>query len=189
MIRVYTPAELAALCRDMHPTLGMQARGLLLLAGNDEPEAFGYMVDGKVYTLAQMLASNRDDEDVCDWLCDANPGDVFEDIQRVECVALPVFVEEPEPCSSCIGTGIGNPHVEGSRCSACNGRGYIRPSPAPSDEEPWAWNHFDPEPGDDTDEVAFIAGDRAYNVGKGERLARENDRRALEIQLNGAGRV
>ncbi len=131
MIRVYTPAELAALCRDMHPTLGMQARGLLLLAGNDEPE----------------------------------------------------------PCSSCIGTGIGNPHVEGSRCSACNGRGYIRPSPAPSDEEPWAWNHFDPEPGDDTDEVAFIAGDRAYNVGKGERLARENDRRALEIQLNGAGRV
>lgn len=37
---------------------------------------------------------------------------------------------EPEPdngCTSCQGTGIGNPRVEGSNCWACNGRGYIKP--------------------------------------------------------------
>lgn len=38
MPRAYTPAELAALCRDMHPTLDMRARGALLCATNDEPE-------------------------------------------------------------------------------------------------------------------------------------------------------
>lgn len=130
MPRAYTPAELAALCRDMHPTLDMQARGRMLNSQNDEPE--------------------------------------------------------PEYCSSCIGTGIGNPHVEGSRCSACNGRGYIRRSPAPNDEDPWAWNHFEPEPGDEpepADEAALLAADRQYNVGKAERFHRENDRRALLLQV------
>lgn len=38
MTRAYTPAELAALCRDMHPTLDMRARGALLASANEEPE-------------------------------------------------------------------------------------------------------------------------------------------------------
>lgn len=38
MPRAYTPAELAALCRDMHPTLDMQARGALLASANEEPD-------------------------------------------------------------------------------------------------------------------------------------------------------
>lgn len=57
--------------------------------------------------------------------------------------------EPDDTCPSCIGTGIGNPHVERSVCDACNGRGVIRPERAPVDEDRWAWNHFGPEPGDD----------------------------------------
>ncbi len=122
--RAYTPAELAALCQGMHPTLDMQARGRLLNSQNDEPE--------------------------------------------------------PEPCSSCIGTGIGNPHVEGSRCSACNGRGYIRQSPAPNDEDPWAWNHFEPEPGDEPEPDL---GPVVRSESKAERFHRLNDRRALLLEV------
>ena len=87
---------------------------------------------------------------------------------------------EPEPCSSCIGTGIGNPHVEGSRCSACNGRGYIRQSPAPNDEDPWAWNHFEPEPGDEPEPDL---GPVVRSESKAERFHRLNDRRALLLQV------
>jgi hypothetical protein len=61
---------------------------------------------------------------------------------------------EPTDCPSCIGTGIGNPHIEGSVCSACNGRGFIQRPKAPTDEDRWAWNHFEPEPGDDVTDAA-----------------------------------
>lgn len=63
--------------------------------------------------------------------------------------------DEPDYCSSCIGTGIGNPHDPRSSCSACDGRGIVRPRTPPSIEEPWAWNHFGPEPGDVEDEHGF----------------------------------
>ena len=54
-----------------------------------------------------------------------------------------------DECRSCMGTGIGNPHVERSVCSACNGRGVIQPPKEPTDDDRWAWNHFQPEPGDE----------------------------------------
>lgn len=56
-----------------------------------------------------------------------------------------------DTCRSCMGTGIGNPNVERSVCSSCNGRGVTTPPKASVDEDRWAWNHFEPEPGD----VAF----------------------------------
>jgi len=59
------------------------------------------------------------------------------------------MADDPDICPSCIGTGIGNPNVERSVCSACNGRGAIRQPAPPVDEDRWAWNHFSPEPGDD----------------------------------------
>lgn len=55
----------------------------------------------------------------------------------------------PDCCESCIGTGIGNPHVERSVCAACNGTGRVFPERHFVDEDRWAWNHFDPEPGED----------------------------------------
>lgn len=61
--------------------------------------------------------------------------------------------DEPDCCPSCIGTGIGNPHVERSVCSACNGSGVRRPVRKFADEERWAWNHFEPEPGDEAPDV------------------------------------
>jgi DnaJ-class molecular chaperone len=54
-----------------------------------------------------------------------------------------------DTCQSCIGTGIGNPHVERSVCSTCGGSGVRRPDRQFVDEDRWAWNHFDPEPGDE----------------------------------------
>lgn len=55
---------------------------------------------------------------------------------------------EPDCCQSCIGTGIGNPHVERSVCSACNGSGIARPARQFVDEDRWAFNHLEPEPGE-----------------------------------------
>jgi RecJ-like exonuclease len=55
-------------------------------------------------------------------------------------------------CTSCMGTGIGNPHVERSVCGACHGRGVIRPARPPKDEDRWSWNHFEPEPGDEDEQ-------------------------------------
>jgi DnaJ-class molecular chaperone len=59
---------------------------------------------------------------------------------------------EPDYCPSCIGTGIGNPHVERSACSACHASGIRRPACQFVDEDRWAWNHFDPEPGEEQDD-------------------------------------
>ena len=78
--RAYTPAELAALCQGMHPTLDMKARGALLLADNDEPELTADMVRSMVAakwpglldsplaqamhgasSMAQLEASDADD--------------------------------------------------------------------------------------------------------------------------------
>lgn len=56
--------------------------------------------------------------------------------------------DEPDHCQSCIGTGIGNPHVERSVCQACNGSGTNRPVRQFHDEDRWAFNHFEPEPGE-----------------------------------------
>jgi len=60
-------------------------RGLVLRAVHfrcdDEPE---------LYSLHAMLASNVDDVSVCRWLRNAEPGDVFPEIVRVECIAGPV---------------------------------------------------------------------------------------------------
>jgi DnaJ-class molecular chaperone len=56
---------------------------------------------------------------------------------------------EHDECPSCIGTGIGNPHIERSVCAACRGTGRIQPGRQFVDEDRWAWNHFDPEPDDD----------------------------------------
>ena len=57
----------------------------------------------------------------------------------------------PDCCESCIGTGIGW-NGPNSACSACNGRGVTR-MPAPTSiEEPWAWNHYGPGPGDEGDD-------------------------------------
>lgn len=60
--------------------------------------------------------------------------------------------DELKPCPFCIGTGIGNPHVERSVCSACNGSGVHRTAREFVDEDRWAWNHFEPEPGDEDEQ-------------------------------------
>ena len=36
-----------------------------------------FVVDGTSYTLAEMLAANKDDADLCAWLCEARVGDRF----------------------------------------------------------------------------------------------------------------
>ena len=58
-------------------------------------------------------------------------------------------MNEHDECPSCIGTGIGNPHIERSVCSACKGTGRNSANGSFVDEDRWAWNHFDPEPGDE----------------------------------------
>ena len=63
------------------------------------------------------------------------------------------MTDRDQHCESCMGTGIGNPHVEGSRCGACNGRGVILPATQPVDEDRWAWNHFEPDPGESDEEL------------------------------------
>lgn len=59
--------------------------------------------------------------------------------------------ENDNDCPSCMGTGIGNPHVGRSVCGACNGRGVIQRPAVSADEDRWAWNHFDLEPGEEQD--------------------------------------
>jgi hypothetical protein len=39
------------------------------------------------YSLQEMLAANRDDEALCDWLRQAEPGDEFRDGEGCACVA------------------------------------------------------------------------------------------------------
>lgn len=48
------------------------------------------LIDGESYTLAEMMAANIADQDTCDWLRAAKPGDVRDDYhaERVECVAV-----------------------------------------------------------------------------------------------------
>lgn len=36
---------------------------------------------------------------------------------------------------------------------ACNGRGVILPARPPMDEDRWAWNHFEPDPGESDEEL------------------------------------
>jgi len=36
-----------------------------------------FVVDGTSYTLAEMLAANADDRDLCEWLVNATPGERF----------------------------------------------------------------------------------------------------------------
>lgn len=54
-------------------------------------------------------------------------------------------------CGSCLGTGIGWNGPD-SLCPSCGGTGTIRPESRWRDEDRWAFNHFEPEPGecDDT---------------------------------------
>jgi DnaJ-class molecular chaperone len=63
---------------------------------------------------------------------------------------------QPDCCESCMGTGIGNPRIDRSVCSVCNGSGGRRPARQFADEDRWAWNHFDPEPGEDASDAQEI---------------------------------
>lgn len=46
-----------------------------------------FKIDGQdSFTLADMLASNADDVELCAWLKSAKVGDVFSDVTHVECV-------------------------------------------------------------------------------------------------------
>lgn len=51
------------------------------------PAATEFLIDGARYSLAEVLESNADSPEFCVWARRARPGDVFADIQRVECVA------------------------------------------------------------------------------------------------------
>jgi hypothetical protein len=60
-------------------------------------------------------------------------------------------MNEPDFCQSCIGTGIGW-NGPSSTCGCCNGTGSHRPAPAVVDEDRWAFNHFEPDPGEADEE-------------------------------------
>lgn len=46
-----------------------------------------FRVDGRRYSLAQMLADNGDDPEFTAWACTAKPGDVFPEGEGCECIA------------------------------------------------------------------------------------------------------
>ncbi len=48
-----------------------------------------FTVDGIEYTLAQMIAANEDDSELCEWLRSARPGDYFPNGTGCECTAAP----------------------------------------------------------------------------------------------------
>lgn len=46
-----------------------------------------FIVDGGApATLAEFLSANADSPEVCAWALSAQPGDVFADISRCECI-------------------------------------------------------------------------------------------------------
>lgn len=53
-------------------------KSIRFIVGGDESVAYG---------LRDMLNANRDDEDLCDWLVQAKPGDRFPNGAGCECIA------------------------------------------------------------------------------------------------------
>lgn len=45
-----------------------------------------FIVDGQTYTKAEMLSANQHDEDVCEWVRLARPGDDFPAFIECRCV-------------------------------------------------------------------------------------------------------
>lgn len=46
-----------------------------------------FVVEGKRYTLAEMMEANRDDEGMLDWLQTAKAGEIFPAFIECACVA------------------------------------------------------------------------------------------------------
>jgi hypothetical protein len=63
------------------------AHGRQLVASND-PQAVEFVVGDRRYSLESMLEANDVDEDCCEWLRSAKPGDVYEQMhaERVQAV-------------------------------------------------------------------------------------------------------
>lgn len=47
-----------------------------------------FQVDGEPFTKEDMLAVNAEDAELCEWIEQAKPGDVFPAFVRCECVEV-----------------------------------------------------------------------------------------------------